>query len=98
MKFSGLIRFTHRQPYKELSWTLGAIVLYALVFELVYPLIGFPIVPLAALPAMVAGWLFFAGSTSNITEPILALSSLLSVVAVLLFAFNILKTIKAVQM
>ena len=52
----------------------------------------------AGLIGMVAGWLFFAGSTSNNTELMLAISSLLAVVSVLLFAFNILKTIKAVQM
>lgn len=57
MKIFGLIRFTQQQPYKELTWTLGAIVLYVLAFELAYPLMGLPIVPLAALPAMLAGWL-----------------------------------------
>jgi len=51
----------------------------------------------AGLIGMVAAWLFFAGSASNF-KPILAISSFLSVVAVLLFAFNILKTVKAVQM
>jgi len=52
----------------------------------------------AGLIGMVAGWLYFAGRTSDFTEPILAISSLLTVVSVFLFAFNILKTVKAVQM
>jgi cbb3-type cytochrome oxidase subunit 1 len=52
----------------------------------------------AGLIGMVAGWLFFAGSTSNLTRPVLVISSLLSLISVVLFAFNMLKTVKAVQM
>lgn len=52
----------------------------------------------AGLIGMVAGWLFFTGSASNFTKPVLVISSLLSLISVVLFAFNMLKTVKAVQL
>lgn len=46
----------------------------------------------AGLVGMVAGWLVLRGDVS----PVLIISALLSLTSVVLFAFNILKTIKAV--
>ena len=46
----------------------------------------------AGLVGMVAGWLVLRGNVS----PVLIISALLSLTSVVLFAFNILKTIKSV--
>ncbi|MBI5097608.1 MAG: cbb3-type cytochrome c oxidase subunit I [Nitrospirae bacterium] len=50
----------------------------------------------AGLTGMVAGWLVLRGDVSHFSQPVLILSALLSLTSVVLFAFNILKTIKAV--
>ena len=52
-----LIHFTDQQPYKELSWTLGAVIIYVFVFQVTYPILGEHTAPLAVLPTLVAGWL-----------------------------------------
>ncbi len=53
----------------------------------------------AGLVGLAAGWPLRAmGNASNFTESLLIVSALLSFVSVLLFAFNLLKTIKAVTL
>jgi len=50
------------------------------------------------LLGMVISWPFvIRGNISQLSEPVLKISALLSFIAVVLFAFNILKTIKPVQ-
>ena len=52
----------------------------------------------AGLVGLAAGWPLRGGGDFPIAGPLLVISALLSFIAVILFAFNILKTIKAVQM
>ena len=52
----------------------------------------------AGLIGMAVSWPFVARGSEGTAETILILTAAMSLLAVILFAFNILKTVKAVQM
>lgn len=52
----------------------------------------------AGLVGMSVSWPFVIGGEASLSETVLVLSAVLSMISVVLFAFNILKTIKAVVM
>ncbi len=52
----------------------------------------------AGLIGMAVSWPFVARGSEGTAETILILTSAMSLLAIILFAFNILKTVKAVQM